>query len=1057
MNFAHLLLAGIVSVSALQAAPALLSDNNYPNHDSAAFAGDLPRIETGATVSWVTDGAFPTDRGLITIGNNQLQTLIDGRIGPEGASQAYGSWGQPDYYGSFIIDLKQPFLIEATRVWAQERDTMGMGQYEVLLSLDGVHFTSVGSAVSDTKARSVNEKGVPLSFTLEKPAAARYVQFRVKKRVGAFQLVLSEAAVFGRRLNTGEAEKLSPEKQRPGVKFSVTGIQEGAVILDWSDFARRVSEVKEWLVYSDISGREELIASLPVTETRKLIFPLEPEHDYRFGVAARNVDGSVVPVEWKQYRTPRPLECRTFGDMLAVNFYWGGSSEGTVADRPEHIAWNTVAVQLLSRTPFRQIRWWRCSPEIVQKYYNVGVGIFSFPHEQAFKDGKAVGCYAFTAGNEPHLWGKPVQAYLDVLKSHYEMAKKYDSRNVITAPTTGLENHALKYLDDFYAAGGKAYFDVLDLHTYTGNSADFHTPEGYPGGAPEQLFERITRVREIMAKYGDADKPMISTEYGYSDCNVANPLGYSVTREQVAEMITRGLLIHYVLGFKRVFLYSYWDAGNDPNYTEHAFGMLDWDLQKKPSFHAVATLGRELGNCTLAGPMKGVDNELVYGYIFKESDKEEHVSVIWDGRGLYSGSFRTAPGKVEVIRMKGEQETLHTSADGTFRVIYGPGPIYLRSIQPVELVDSVKVENKSGSEEIAVTLEPEKTVVVIPPGNTQASAKFFLKNSSGETLRAEAVLERDSGEKLASRSLELPAGKLSVLEFSIQAGKDILEPFRLTVTCDGKYSSSSVGCDFYVRRLQPNSGKTELKTATISGGSSPVWVLSDDTLELTVDPKRGGRILEIYDKRTGANQLNIDYSRINHLESVNNYYCIWDEVRDADGRPVDRSAVYQAEAKGDHLILTSPEDAPVGLRKELFLTGNGGFQLKLTMTNRDKKTRELTYYMHPEYTVGGSGDHGIDKLVMPIAGSEITMPFWTGLGEKPTGTFTSGWWRVDDTASHYSLVQRFSLKEFRTPRIWFGIGCYNLEMQSPEGMSLKPGESWNGTLEWQFQPAPVQP
>lgn len=1051
-----LLLGCLLAASLLRAAPALLSDNNYPNHDSAAFPGDTPRIATGATVSWVTDGPFPTDRGLITIGNNQLLTLIDGRIGPEGASQAYGSWGQPDYYGTFIIDLKQPFLIEATRVWAQERDTMGMGQYEVLLSCDGIHFTSVGSAVSDTKARSTDEKGIPLSFTLEKPAAARYVQFRVKKRVGAFQLVLSEAAVFGRRLNEGEAEQFSPEKQRPGVKFSVTGIQEGAVILDWSDFARRVSEVKEWLVYSDHSGREELIVSLPAAETRKLIFPLEPEHDYRFGVAARTADGSTVPVEWKQYRTPRPLECRTFGDMLAVNFYWGGSSEGTVADRPEHIAWNTVAVQLLSRTPFRQIRWWRCSPDIVKKYYDVGVGILSFPHEQAFKDGKAVGSYAYTAGNEPHLWGKPVQAYLDVLKEHYEMAKKYDPRNVITAPTTGLENHALKYLEEFYAAGGKAYFDVLDLHTYTGNSADFHTPEGYPGGVPEQLFERIARVREIMAKYGDADKPMISTEYGYSDCNVANPLGYSVTREQVAEMITRGLLIHYVLGFKRVFLYSYWDAGNDPNYTEHAFGMLDWDLQKKPSFYAVATLGRELGSCTLSGPMKGVDNELIYGYVFRESDKEEHVSVIWDGRGSYSGTFRTAPGKVEVIRMKGEREVLHTSADGTFRTIYGSGPIYLRSAQPVELLKSLKVEKNSDAGESVVILTPGKTVVVIPPGEKQTTARFLLKNSGSEPLRAEAVLENGRGEKLAARSLELPAGKETTLTFPVEAGEDILEPLRLTVTCDGKYSSSAVDCDFFVRRLQPNTGKTELKTATIAGGDAPVWVLSDDTLELTVDPKRGGRILEIYDKRTGANQLNLDYSRINHLESVNNYYCIWDEVRDADGRPVDRSAPYRAEAVEGKLRLTSPQEAPVELIKELSLTGNGGFRLNVTVTNRDGKPRELSYYMHPEYTVGGSGDHGIDKLVMPIQGEEITMPFWTGLGEKPTGAFTSGWWRVEDTAARYSLTQRFSLNEFRTPRIWFGIGCYNLEMQSPEGLTLNPGESWNGTLEWQFESAPAK-
>ena len=74
--------------------------------------------------------------------------------------------------------------------------------------------------------------------------------------------------------------------------------------------------------------------------------------------------------------------------------------------------------------------------------------------------------------------------------------------------------------------------------------------------------------------------------------------------------------------------------------------------------------------------------------------------------------------------------------------------------------------------------------------------------------------------------------------------------------------------------------------------------------------------------------------------------------------------------------------------------------------------------------------------------------FWNGLGNKPVQPLSDGWWKVDDSAKKVRLEQKFDLKKFRTPRLWFGLGCYNLEMESAKNLTLKPGDSWNGSLTW---------
>ena len=234
----------------------------------------------------------------------------------------------------------------------------------------------------------------------------------------------------------------------------------------------------------------------------------------------------------------------------------------------------------------------------------------------------------------------------------------------------------------------------------------------------------------------------------------------------------------------------------------------------------------------------------------------------------------------------------------------------------------------------------------------------------------------------------------------------------------------------------------------MDGYDKEVVVLSDDRMEVTVDPARGGRILEILDKTIGGNQVHIDYDHLAGLDRVNFYYTLWDRVRAPGKYAIPPSAPAHAELLLDGIRMTTTSPAGMKLVKRLTLDGKGTLKLDVTMVNGGTESVVCSWYLHPEYTVGGSGDHGTDVLRLPIGGNVLSMNFWNGLGSKPTQSFSEGWWKVEDSARKVRLEQTFDLKKFRTPRLWFGLGCYNLEMESAKNLTLKPGDSWNGSLTW---------
>jgi hypothetical protein len=129
--------------------------------------------------------------------------------------------------------------------------------------------------------------------------------------------------------------------------------------------------------------------------------------------------------------------------------------------------------------------------------------------------------------NEPNLafeWGlrppDPV-AYTELLKVAYTRAKQANPDVVVLAgalaPTLEPEGSPhgmddLVYLQRMYEAGAADYFDALAAHAYGLQNP----PEQEP--APDRLnYRRVELLRQVMERYGDADKSVYITEAGWND------------------------------------------------------------------------------------------------------------------------------------------------------------------------------------------------------------------------------------------------------------------------------------------------------------------------------------------------------------------------------------------------------------------------------------------------------------------------------------------------------------------------------------------------------------
>lgn len=1023
----------------------VLSDNQVPGKKSNFLPGNTAFIKTGATYKWIKEGKYATDEETLKTGANP-KILFDGNNGENWKSRTYSKWNGGSW-ATILIDLKREYLIDKIDIWRLHEKTRDTEQADILLSLDGKKFTLQGLVKDNEKIPYQAKKCIKISKEFPKPVLSRYIKLRIKRRKGARQQQIGEIVIWGRKLN----KKINYLKAgaKPPVEFTIKGIQSGAAAIDWSAFPVEKNDIKKWKIYysnkpfkKTSDANVNLAKTIDGKKSKSLIYPLKPNTLYYFGVSAVYKNGENEIVKCTEYKTPGAIECKKFGDMLAINHFWGGG--GARALRENNAAWETIALELLSQTPVKQIRWWESDPKIVEKYYAKGIGLLTYPQGNNLNNASKLGIHLiFSGSNEPDLSGQPIEKYIATLKHNNQKMKQMHPDAFMTAPSSGMDEHSIEWLKSFYEKGGKDFFDVLDLHTYTKIAGGHKVPEGYPKGAPEALFDNMRKIREVTDAFNDSGKPVISTEFGYTNCATDNPSG-TITPLIQAQYLIRGLIIHYALGFKRVFIYSFWDDGVDPDYTEHHFGMVDYDLQKKPSFFAFCTLGKELGNCTLLSKSENLSPG--FGYNFKDQKNDDYVTVVWNGAGASLGSFKTTAPFVTMTDMLGKSQKLMVASDKTFTLAYGSSPVYLKSSQPITALKCVKTVLETKKQE-GVKLKLLKKQLIALDGE-KVELRYTITNDFATKTETNLRVCTNDGKTISEKKQTLNPGekKSDLITFAPPEYHSALENYLLAFSYTGKYSTLSKNLTFFVRFIKNTPHKTVTQKEKMSGTENDFYILSNPFLEVSFAPDNGGRMIDLVNKQLNSNQLNIDYSKLPNLVNIPFAYGIWDKL---NGQL--KNAKYQvSNAKDGRITLTAETTKKLKIIKNWILEKNK-LTLKLKIINESDKEKKVSYYLHPEYHVGGTGDSVMDVFFLPNDKEVIELPFWSGLGSKGNIALTKGWCGILDKNSGEYLKIDYAHDKWNPPRIWFGNGSYNLEMQTAPDSKIKPGQSWETELSWTIE------
>ncbi len=216
--------------------------------------------------------------------------------------------------------------------------------------------------------------------------------------------------------------------------------------------------------------------------------------------------------------------------------------------------------------------------------------------------------------NEPNLareWNdSPIDpaGYTQLLKIAYTRAKAVDPNiHILSAPlaiTLGesfSENSAqyrnmndLQFLEEMYQAGAKDYFDILSA-----NAFGLGNPPDDPPNPGELNFQRVLLERDVMEKFGDAQKAIWILEYGWNAAPDSIPdsrlIWGRVTEQQQADYTVRGIELARE-NWQWAGVISIWffrQVGDiQSNNPEAYFRMVDIDFTPRPVYAAVSAAAK---------------------------------------------------------------------------------------------------------------------------------------------------------------------------------------------------------------------------------------------------------------------------------------------------------------------------------------------------------------------------------------------------------------------------------------------------------------------------------
>jgi len=208
--------------------------------------------------------------------------------------------------------------------------------------------------------------------------------------------------------------------------------------------------------------------------------------------------------------------------------------------------------------------------------------------------------------NEPNLareWGgrQPDPAeYVVMLREAHARIKAADPQAAVVAaglaPTNDRSETALDdrvFLEEMYAAGAGAYFDVLGAHPY----GFAYSPDDLPDAHEGFNLARIVDLRYIMEAHGDTHKPVWATEMGWTTDAEGDQAWLAVLPEEQADYLTQAFA-RARQEWPWLTVMAVWNLGDGlqsgerDGYEKWGYRLLEPDGTPRPAYHALAAMSK---------------------------------------------------------------------------------------------------------------------------------------------------------------------------------------------------------------------------------------------------------------------------------------------------------------------------------------------------------------------------------------------------------------------------------------------------------------------------------
>ena len=171
-----------------------------------------------------------------------------------------------------------------------------------------------------------------------------------------------------------------------------------------------------------------------------------------------------------------------------------------------------------------------------------------------------------------------LRVYLDLVDAARRELRGADPRARVVL--SGMFGRAWIGLDQVYAAGGRDSFDAVAIHPYT--------------RWPRDVVRLLRIVRRVMARHGDAAKPLLVTELSWPSAagRVVEPYRFAVDPVRQGSVLRQGFRlladVRRRLRLRAVFWYTWITRDASPTDTFDYAGLLtlgaDGRLTRKPAF-----------------------------------------------------------------------------------------------------------------------------------------------------------------------------------------------------------------------------------------------------------------------------------------------------------------------------------------------------------------------------------------------------------------------------------------------------------------------------------------